>query len=394
MKYVTLVGDGMADYPLEELGGKTPLQAANIPNLDFLARRGKNGVAKTIPDALPAGSDIANLSILGYDPTRYYTGRGPLEAAGNGVFLSPKDVAFRCNLITEKDGMMADYSAGHISSHESKILIEILERDLSRPGVKFYPGVGYRHLLVLEDLAEHAVCTPPHDVVGRPIEESLPTGEGSELLRELIYASKPILEAHQVNEKRRRLGKNIANMIWLWGQGRKPNMPSFLELYHLAGSVISAVDLIKGIGSYAGLKVISVPGATGYFDTNYAGKAEYALRSLEERDFVFLHVEAPDEAAHAGDLEAKIRAIEDFDEKVVGTLLNGLGSFDEYKILVLPDHFTPIPVKTHTREPVPFTIYSSIEGADYVGEFNEDSAKNGIYREVEGYRLMGLFTSD
>lgn len=386
MKYIVLVGDGMADYAVPELDNLTPLEAANIPNMDFIAKHGRCGVAKTVPDSMPAGSDVANLSILGYDPAKYYSGRGPLEAGSIGIELEKDDIAFRCNLITEKEGAIVDYSAGHISSEEARILIEALAGELD---AKLYAGVSYRHLLVMK-LGEKAVCTPPHDIVGQQMDDFLPKGEGSGVLINLIRASKPILEKHEINMKRKKDGKNMANLIWLWGQGKAPNMPLFEELYRASGSIISAVDLLKGIGKYAGLDIINVPGATGYLDTNFAGKAAYALDSLKDHDFVMVHVEAPDEAAHMGNIEAKIKAIEDFDEKVVGGMLNELAAFGEYRILVLPDHFTPVSVRTHTREPVPFAIYSSTESADYVKKFDESAAKEGVFGFLEGHRLMGL----
>jgi len=386
MKYIVLIGDGMADYPLRELGNLTPLQAANTQNMDFIAKHGKCGIASTIPANMPAGSDVANLSILGYDPLRYYCGRGPLEAASMGVRLGKDDIAFRCNLITEKDGLLADYSAGHITSEEARVLIEAVDKELGN-GCRFHAGISYRHLLVMKR-GEKAQCTPPHDVVGQPVGEVLPRGEDAEILINLIMASKRVLENHEVNMKRKRNGRNPANMIWLWGQGKAPSMPLFKDLFGVSGSIISAVDLLKGIGKYAGLEVINVPGATGYLDTNYSGKAEYALRSLEDHDFVFVHVEAPDEAAHMGDLEAKIKAIEDFDKKVVGKVLEEIEG--EYRILVMPDHFTPISIKTHTREPVPFAIYSSDESTDNAERFDEFAAKEGVFGLVEGYRLMSL----
>ncbi len=386
MKFVLLVGDGMADYPIPELGNLTPLQAAHIPNMDFMAKHGRCGIAKTVPDNMPAGSDIANLSILGYDPVQYYSGRGPLEAASIGVPLEKSDIAFRCNLITEKNGLLADYSSGHISSEEARILIKVIDDELGK-ACKFHAGVSYRHLLVMKQ-GEKAQCTPPHDVVGQSIDEVLPRGEDSEILIDLIMASKPILENHEVNMKRRKNGKNPANLIWPWGQGKAPSMPLFRELYGISGSIISAVDLLKGIGKCAGLNVINVPGATGYLDTNFSGKAAYALRSLNEQDFVFVHVEAPDEAGHMGNIEAKIKAIEDFDEKVVGGILDEIGGFGEYSIMVLPDHPTPISIRTHTGEPVPFAIYSSIERSDYVDRFDEFAAKEGVFGLMEGHRLM------
>ncbi len=388
MKYIVLVGDGMADYPVTELGGLTPLQAADVPNMDFIAKHGRCGVAKTVPENMPAGSDVANLSILGYDPVRYYCGRGPLEAASIGITLGKDDIAFRCNLITEKDGMIADYSAGHISSEEARVLIGAMDDELG-DSCKFHPGVSYRHLLVTEK-GKDAQCTPPHDVVGQSVDDVLPKGEDAEFLIYLIRRSKPILDNHEINRARRKNMKNPANLIWPWGQGKAPSIPPFRELYGISGSIISAVDLLKGIGKYAGLDIIDVPGATGYLDTNFSGKAAYALKSLEDRDFVLVHVEAPDEAGHMGNIEAKVRAIQDFDEKVVGGILNEAGGFGDYRIMVLPDHPTPVSVRTHTREPVPFAIYSSIESADYVDRFDEFAAEEGVFGLVEGHRLMEL----
>jgi 2,3-bisphosphoglycerate-independent phosphoglycerate mutase len=388
MKYIVLIGDGMADYPIPELGGLTPLQASDTPNMDFIAKHGKCGIARTVPNNKPPGSDVANLSIMGYDPQKYYTGRGPLEAASIGIKLEPDDIAFRCNLITEKNGSLADYSSGHISSEEANILIKAVDKELGK-SCRFYPGISYRHLLVMKN-GQNADCTPPHDVLGQSIEEVLPRGEYSESLISLIRASKPILENHEVNLKRKKAGKNIANLIWPWGQGKAPDMPLFKDMYGVSGSIISAVDLLKGIGKYAGLNIIDVPGATGYLDTNFSGKAQYALESLKECDFVLVHVEAPDEAGHMGNIEAKIKAISDFDEKVVGGMLNELGGFGDYKIMVLPDHPTPISIRTHTREPVPFAVYSSTQSADYVDRFDEFAPKDGIFGLVEGHRLMNL----
>jgi 2,3-bisphosphoglycerate-independent phosphoglycerate mutase len=388
MKYIVLIGDGMADYPIPEIGGLTPLQAADTPNMDFIAKHGKCGVARTVPEDKPPGSDVANLSIMGYNPQKYYTGRGPLEAASIGIKLEPDDIAFRCNLITEKNGLMSDYSSGHISSEEASILIKAVDKELGI-SCRFHAGVSYRHLLVMKK-GENTECTPPHDVIGQSIEEVLPCGEDSESLISLIRASKTILENHEVNLRRKKAGKNTANLIWPWGQGKAPDMPLFKDMYGVSGSIISAVDLLKGIGKYAGLNVINVPGATGYLDTNFSGKAQYALTSLKEHDFVLVHVEAPDEAGHMGNIEAKIKAISDFDEKVVGGMLNELGGFGDYEIMVLPDHPTPISIRTHTREPVPFAIYSSTESADYVDRFDEFAPKDGIFGLVEGHKLMNL----
>lgn len=389
MKYVVLLCDGMADYSLDELNGKTPLQFAHTPNMDYIAREGVSGQAVTIPPDMPPGSDVANLSILGYDPAKYYSGRGPLEAASMGVELGPEDIAFRCNIITEKDGMIEDYSAGHISTDEAGELINEVDEQLGSNGVKFYPGISYRHLLVLSGgLGLDAECTPPHDQVGKKVRDFLPGGRDSELLIRLIMDSKLLLEGHKLNQTRAKEGKNIGNMIWPWAQGRAVSMPTFRELYNIGGAMISAVDLLKGLGVCAGLEVIDVPGATGYLDTNYKGKAEAALKALESDDFVYVHVEAADEASHIGDIDAKIKALENFDHKVAGLILDGLASFDDYKVLLMPDHRTPIPLRTHTRDPVPFAVLSSNGNKDDVTEYNEFSVEAGSLGMVKGHRIM------
>lgn len=391
MKYIVLVPDGAADYPLKELGDKTPLQIAEIPNLDWLVSHGRMGSAKTIPSGFAPGSDVANLCLLGYDPRKFYAGRGPLEAASMGIELASDELAFRCNLITAEGDVLKDYSAGHISSPEARKLIEAVAAKLDSEKVHFYPGVSYRHLMVLTDANATADCFPPHDITGQTIEEHLPSGAGADFLIDLMKKSREILADHPVNQNRGAEGKNEANMIWLWGQGRKPQMPTFKERFQLEGSIISAVDLIKGIGKYAGLKIIEVPGATGYFDTDYRGKAEYALRSLEENDFVFVHVEAPDEAGHIGDVKAKIKAIEDFDRLVVGVILGGMKNLGPHRVLVAPDHLTPISVKTHVADAVPFVIHSSNDPETRPQSFDEQTAKESSLHFAEGWRLMEYF---
>jgi len=382
MKAAVLVGDGMADHPLPELGGRTPLEVARTPNMDLIAREGTGGLVRTIPDGMHPGSDVANLSVLGYDPKKYYTGRAPLEAASMGVELSEDEFAFRCNLVTVEDGIMADYSAGHISTEEARELISLLQRSLGSGDLRFHPGVSYRHLLVLRGRYEDLITTPPHDITGRPVEDYLPEGEGADLLVELMRASEEVLTNSELNRRRLAEGRKPANMIWPWGGGRTPKLPPF----PLEGGVISAVDLVKGIGTLAGLEVFDVPGATGYLDTNYEGKASCALEILKDMDFVFLHVEAPDEAGHSGSLEDKIRAIEDFDEKVVGPLLEGIRKLGG-RVLVLPDHRTPIPVRTHTPEPVPFAFWP---GEVHIGAFSEGEAESGL-RVREGHNLIEIF---
>ena len=389
MKYIILVGDGMADYPIPELGNKTPLQVANTANMDLVAKKGMSGMVNTIPDNMPPGSDVANLAVLGYDPEIYFTGRGPLEAASMGLTVYSEDVAYRCNIVTVENGVMVDYSSGHISSDESLELIDLIDESLGTDEIRFYPGVSYRHLLLHEGGSESLKCTPPHDITGEEYEQYLPTGEGQKIIRELMDESMPILMDHPVNKKRVAAGKNPGNMIWPWGQGRAPDMPELIDKYGFTGSVISAVDLIKGIGCYAGLEIIEVPGATGYLDTNYLGKAEYALESLREKDFVWVHVEAPDEAGHAGDIEAKIKAIEEFDSKVVGTVLRGMEeSGEKYLLLVLPDHMTPISVRTHVHGAIPFAACGSGIKSDLVDSFSEAAADSSCMRFEKGYTLM------
>jgi len=394
MKYAVILGDGMSDYPVKELNGRTPLMCASKPNMDFMARHASHyGLCQTTVEGLPAGSDVANLAVLGYDPVKYYNGRGPLEAMSMGVRLKPDDVAFRCNLITVKDGAIFDYSAGHITSEEAAGLMAYLDEAMGSDGVKFYPGVSYRHLLVLNGKGERAVCDPPHDFVGEPVDAHMPRGEGSELLVELIKGSWKLLASHPINIRRAAAGKNPANSIWPWGQGKAPEMPKFREKYGLAGSVISAVDLIKGLGAYAGLEVINVPGATGYLDTDYSAKARHALSSLEERDFVFIHIEAPDEAGHEGMVEEKVKAIEDIDKKVVGPMLEGMRRLGDFRLMVLPDHPTPLSIKTHARDPVPYIIYDSRRNKDTGKAYDEKSMSDGFYIG-QGYRLMDLFIKD
>jgi 2,3-bisphosphoglycerate-independent phosphoglycerate mutase len=388
MKFVVILGDGMADLPLAALQGKTPLQSVNKPNMDRIARLGRNGRAMTVPEGFPPGSDVANLSVAGYEPRKYYTGRAPLEAAAMGVTLSEGDIAFRCNFVTIENGIMQDYSAGHITSEEGMELIEALKPLM--PGHRLYAGVSYRNLLVLRAGAR-SVCTPPHDISDQPVQGHLPRGDGALQLIELMDAARPVLARHPVNLRRVAAGKRPANAIWLWGQGPAPAMPAFSELYGLRGAMISAVDLLKGIGVYAGLDVINVPGATGTIDTNYEGKVHSALRALRRLDFVYLHIEAPDEAGHEGDLEQKVRAIELFDQNVVGPLIAGLKeSGEEWRVLLLPDHATPISTKTHSRDPVPFTIMGDGIEPDDVERFDEQSAKRGGYGLLEATGLIRM----
>mgnify|MGYP005849283891 CR=1 FL=1 len=397
MKYLIMVGDGMADRPVDELGGRTPLEAAHTPHLDFLAREGALGLVRNIPEDMPCGSDVANMSILGYDPRIYYTGRSPLEAASIGVHLAPDEVAFRCNLVTldftDSGPVMADYSAGHISTEAAAPLIEILDRELGDDCISFHAGFQYRHLMVWKGGENGMETTPPHDITGRPIRDYLPKGPGAEKLIELIERSHQILGNLWVSVERWKRGLNMANSIWLWGQGKPLSLPSFYGKFGLYGAMITAVDLLKGLAIYAGMEVINVPGATGYLDTNYAGKVEAAIDALRRKDLVYLHVEAPDETGHAGDWRLKIQAIEDFDAKVVGPMLEATKGVRDLRLIVLPDHPTPVSIKTHGREPVPFVIYprGSLPGLDPDGVgFSERYANRSKLFIDDGTKLMGL----
>jgi 2,3-bisphosphoglycerate-independent phosphoglycerate mutase len=399
MKYIVIIGDGMADRPIKELNNKTPLQVAKKPNMDWLARNGIIGKIKTIPSGFHPGSDIANLNILGYNPAEYYSGRAPLEAASVGIALSEDDIAYRCNLVTlryNKDktqAVMEDYSSGHITTEEAKTLIQDIHAKLGNEQISFYPGVSYRHIMVWSGGAVDIECTPPHDITGKEIADYLPVGDREDIIRDLMLQSAGILENHPINRERVRKGSNPANSIWLWGQGKKLTLPTFRQKYHLEGALVSAVDLMKGIGINAGFEILKVPGITGYLDTNYVGKAEAALEALKKVDIAYIHVEAPDEAGHSGNYTDKIRAIEDLDSLVFGTVLKGLESLKEYRLLFLPDHATPIEVKTHTEEPVPFVIYDSRIKQDHgdIGFDESITEKANILFFEDGSRLMDHF---
>lgn len=404
MKYLVIVGDGMADYPVESLNGKTPLMVAKTPHMDWLAKHGSVGLVKTVPEGFNPGSEIANLSIFGYDPVRFYTGRGPLEAASLGIKLGQDDLAFRCNLVTlQPQGsqvVMEDFAAGHISDAEADQIIRDLDREIGNEEARFFSGVSYRHLMLMKNGVsvysglERLALTPPHDIIGQEIAPFLPENQGAgKKVLELMKSSQRFLKEHPLNLSRMARGLRPANSIWLWGQGRSPQMPTLRERFGIDGYVISAVHLIKGIGLLAGLEVLPVPGITGYLDTNYQGKGEYALRGLEEKDFVYIHVEAPDEAGHMGDLRLKIEAIEAFDEKVVGTVVKGMKKFERVKVMVLPDHPTPLLVRTHTADPVPFVIYSSDASEKKLPAeaFDEISVKQSNLFFEKGHELIEHF---
>ena len=394
MKYIVMLGDGMADYPVEALGGKTPLEVAKKPNIDRLARGGRLGMVKTVPDGLKPGSDVANLSAMGYDPLKCYTGRSPLEAVSIGIQMDDTDVAFRCNLVTLSDDAeyaektMVDYSSGEITTAEAAELIRAVDEAFRTDEILFYPGISYRHCMIWHQGPVGLNLTPPHDISDRKITEYLPQNP---VILVLMKRSYEILKDHPINQDRMARGLNPANSIWLWGEGTRPGVTGFEAAYGVKASVISAVDLIKGIGLCAGMKVIEVEGATGNIDTNFKGKGEAALKTLlDGQDLVYIHVEAPDECGHHGDLEGKIQAIERIDQDIVGPLLKGLEEAGEdYSILVMPDHPTPISIKTHISDPIPYLLYCSTDVTDSgIDTYTEKTGKStGVYVEP-GYLLM------
>lgn len=399
MKYIVVLCDGMADYPIKELGGKTPLEYANTPNFDKLARKSKVGLVKTVSDGMSPGSDVANLSVLGYDPEKYYTGRSPLEAGSIGIDMLSTDVSLRCNLVTVtdepnyEDKKILDYCADDITTSEAAVLIEYLAENLDSDEFKFYSGVSYRHCLIWSNgTLEIGKLIPPHDITGRPIREYVPTHKNALKLYDLMKKSYDLLKNHPVNIARVKKGLCPANSIWLWGEGVRAELDSFKEKFGIKASMISAVDLLKGIGKFSGMNVIEVEGATGYIDTNFDGKANAAIKELESgQDFVYIHIEAPDECGHRNEVQNKVKAIELIDEKILAPIILGLDKMYDYRILVVPDHATPLSLKTHTNDPVPFFIYDSRKVLDGVDVFNENTARDtGFYIE-KGYEMMKLF---
>jgi 2,3-bisphosphoglycerate-independent phosphoglycerate mutase len=399
MKYIIILGDGMADEPIAAYNNKTPLQMANKPHIDWLAKNGCSGMYHTVPPSMHPGSEIANMAVMGYDVENVFEGRGVLEAASMGVDIAPGDIGLRCNLICIEDEKIKNHSAGHISNEEAEELIDFLNDKLGNKIVKFYPGVSYRHLLVIKNGIKNFACIPPHDVPGTPYVKVLPkakTAEAqktSDLITELILKSQELLKDHPINIKRKAAGKDPANSIWPWSPGYKPAMPTFKEMCGINNSaVISAVDLIQGIGVYAGMKVIHVEGATGLYDTNYEGKAKAAVDALKENDFVYLHIEASDEAGHEGDAELKTKTIEYLDQRVVKYILEETAKMnDDVAIAVLPDHPTPCALRTHTRDAVPFIIYKPGITPDNVNVYDENAAKNGKYRTIKENEFIKLF---
>ena len=393
MKYLVVIGDGMADFPLEELGGRTPLMAARKPNIDRIAGEGFCGQVVTVPPGFSPGSDVACMSLFGYDPAKYYTGRAPIEACGMGIAMDETDVAFRCNLVyldvRAPKVFMGDYSAGHITTEEAKVLVEDLGAAMGGGDFTFFPGVSYRHIMVWKDGPAEMVTTPPHDILDKEVVDYMPSGDGSQRLIRLMSDSQIFLKDHPVNRDRQARGLVPANSIWLWGQGRKPYFPPFYEKFRARGAVVAAVDLIKGIGALAGFDTPLVEGATGYLDTDYGAKARTALELLDRHDIVYVHVEAPDEASHAGSLPEKVKAIENIDEKVVGYLLERVG--EDVRLLIATDHATPLAMRTHHACPVPFVLFQKGRRLGPGGTYDEQN-KGRVFtgEEMITFFLKGL----
>ncbi len=392
MKYVVVIGDGMADFPLDELGGKTPLMAAKKPNMDMMAQRGFCGKVKTVPEGFPPGSDVAGMSIFGYDPALYYTGRAPIEAYGMGIAMGPDDIAYRCNLVNIDaaggSDIMGDYSGGHITTEEARVLIGSLNEGMGSSEITFFPGVGYRHIMIWKGGAWELSTTPPHDITGKATAGHLPEGDGADTVRSLMDRSRRILGEHDLNKKRINAGKLPANSIWLWGQGKRAALPPFNEKFGLKGATVCAVDLVKGISSLIGFTTPHVEGATGYLDTDYGAKARAALELLSSHDIVYIHVEAPDEASHNGSVTEKIKAIERIDAQVLGVLLKEAGG--DTRFLIVTDHATPITMRTHFATPVPFAVYDRNEGAKGDGvNYDEEAGSEVITGEEMVRTLIG-----
>lgn len=399
MKYVVLLCDGMADYPLKELDGETPMSKSFTPNMDILAKNSVIGLVKTVADGMKPGSDVANLSVLGYDPAVCYTGRSPLEAGSIGIDMLPSDVSFRCNLVTVSDDpkfedrTLVDYCADDISTEEAEKLVKFLASHFDNDEFKLYSGVSYRHCLIWNNgTLDVGTLTPPHDITGRKVTEYVPDHPNAEKLFDMMKKSYDLLKDHPVNKARIERGLRPANCIWLWGEGVRANLDNFFKCYGLKGSMISAVDLLKGISKFAGMNVVNVSGATGYIDTNFKGKAEAALKELENgQDFVYIHVEAPDECGHRHEIENKVKAIEIIDKEILGTMLPELNRYDDFKIMILPDHPTPLALKTHTNDAVPFMIYTKSVRVDGKPAFTEKTAaETGLYIE-KGSSIMRYF---
>jgi len=390
-KYVIIVPDGAADEPQDQFDGKTVLEAADTSNMDKISTLGRQGLVQTVPDTMEPGSDVAQMSLLGYDPRRYYSGRAPIEAVARDIKLAMEDWVFRCNLITIADGRMADHSAGHISTAEAANLIKELDKQLGGERIRFHVGVSYRHLLVFKAMDFDVKTYPPHDYIGTAIEKLLPRGKGADLLVDLMARSQQIFSDHDVNRVRRDLGENQVSSIWLWGQGKRAQMERFQKRFGLKGAAITAVDLVRGLAKLIGFDLIDVPGATGFIDTNYPGKASAAIQALDTYDIVFIHIEAPDEASHNGNVEMKKKAIERIDKHIVGPVFEAMQKFPSWRILVLPDHPTPVRTGAHSADPVPFAMAGdNISGILHAG-FGETNAARSGFRIENGFELMEYF---
>ncbi len=388
-KYAVIVPDGLGDWPVESLGNRTPLEAAALPNLHALSKSSILGTLRTAPQGMYPGSDVCGLSLMGYDPKSCYTGRAPLEAANLGLMLGPGELAFRTNLVSVENGTLTDYSADHITTDEAAVLVQALQKELGNQDLHFYPGKMYRHIMIYtKPLTLKVETDPPHDFQGEPYARHWPRGKGAERLIELTEKSRAVLENHPVNIERARAGKGKANMIWLWGGGPAPKLERFKNKFAVQGGVISAVDLLNGLGRYLGWEIIDVPGATGYFDTDYAAKGEYAVQALDRLDLVFVHVEATDEAGHSGLVKEKVKAIEQIDRHIAGPLVSRLKQEKNWRLFVAPDHYTPVAKKTHIADPVPF-IFSGSDVKQASGlPYTEKTAKQtGVHLE-NGYELM------
>ena len=390
-KYAIIVPDGAADEPLEQFGNKTVLEAAETPNMDQISKQGRCGLVRTIPANMEAGSDVAQMSLLGYNPSQYYTGRAPIEAAARNIKLTPSDWVFRCNLVTIADGKMADHSAGHISSQEAATLIKELQEHLGNKQLRFYAGISYRHLVVFKGLDFDVQTYPPHDSIGTSIEKILPRGKGADLLINLMARSQQLFTDHDINKVRKDLGENQVSSIWLWGQGKTARLESFQKRFGIRGAAITAVDLVRGLAKLIGFDLIEVPGATGFVDTNYRGKGSAAIKAMEQYDLVFIHIEAPDEASHSGNAEMKKKAIEQIDKHIVGPVLEAIKNYQNWRILVMPDHPTPVRNGSHSPEPVPFAMAGNDISGILDMTFSEANAAKSGLRIDNGFELMEYF---
>lgn len=390
-KYAIIIPDGAADYPLDCFDGKTIFQAADIPNTDKISINGKQGIVQTIPPDMPPGSDVAQMSLLGYDPMQYYPGRAPIEAAAQGIKLKPDEWVFRCNLVTIADGKMADHSAGHISTEEAGKLICELEAALGEQNLRLYAGVSYRNLCVIGGVKFDVETQPPHDIIGQKVSKNLPHGKNADILNDIMARSQQLFEDHEINRVRRDLGENPVSGVWLWGQGQTAHLESFKKRFGLKGAAITAVDLVKGLAKLIGFDVIDVPGATGYFDTNYVGKADAAIKALQDHDLVFVHIEAPDEAGHSGNAELKKKAVEMIDKHIVGPVHEALKEYEGWRILVMPDHPTPVETQAHTDDPVPFAMAGPGVKGILHRPFSEENAYQSGFRVDNGFEMMEYF---